>query len=200
MIANQLSCHCGVCSLTLNDPVPRYSVLCACQDCRQALRWAAKYGGKAPEHLIKNVYLRSDISGATGKTHFLVTKLRADNDSVRVFCKECYSVIGVDHHAYENNVFLVMSEYCSANFDISIEPKAVLFLQDYPDEIAPVPSDTIPVFHSLKYPQERARLRSIEPISETLAPPKTPAIGISFRDLIADLPIRNLNLKPGANP
>lgn len=60
-MANQLSCECGLCCLTLNDPVPRYSVLCACEDCRQAVRWAAKFGGKATEDLLRGVYFRSDF-------------------------------------------------------------------------------------------------------------------------------------------
>ena len=36
-------------------------------------------------------------------------------------------------------------------------PLAVLNLQDYPGEYADLDSDTIPVFHSRKYPQERKR-------------------------------------------
>ena len=197
---HQLSCDCGVCRLTLNDPVPRYSVLCACEDCRQALRWAAKFGGETPEDLLRGVYFRSDFSEIMGKEYIIATKLRNDNKSIRLFCKKCYSCVGVDHEAYQNNVFLSIPEHCSINFCITIEPKAVLFLQDYPGEIADVPSETIPVFHNMKYPQERARFRSIDPIGVTLSPPTTPAKGITIRDLIADLTIENLKLEPGNSP
>ena len=48
-------------------------------------------------------------------------------------------------------------------------------------------SDTIRVFHSRKYPQERKRFLSIEPIAEFLAPPKTKALGITLRDLISKI-------------
>ena len=46
---NKISCSCGSCQLFLNDPLPKYSVMCACEDCRQALRWAEINGGKKPK-------------------------------------------------------------------------------------------------------------------------------------------------------
>ena len=46
---NKISCSCGLCELFLNDPSPKYSVMCACEDCRQALRWAEINGGAKPK-------------------------------------------------------------------------------------------------------------------------------------------------------
>ena len=199
-MTNQISCKCGTCRLTLNDPVPRYSVLCACQDCRQALRWAAKFGGQAPSDLVRLTYLRSDFSKIDGKEHIIANKLRDDNHSIRLFCNKCYSCIGIDHVAYQNNVLLAFIDHCSIDLDVPFEPKAVLFAQDYPSGSVPVPSDEIPVFHSLQYPQERARLFATDPIAKTLAPPETPAKGTTIRDLIASMPVENLNLEPGELP
>ena len=45
-IKNKISCSCGKCGIELNDTSPKYSVMCACEDCRQALSWAQKNGGK----------------------------------------------------------------------------------------------------------------------------------------------------------
>ena len=104
-MTKQLSCDCGVCRLTLNDPDPRYSVLCACEDCRQALRWAAKFGGRTPKDILNLVYFRSDFSEIQGKEYIITNKLRDDSRSTRLFCKKCYACIGVDHIAYQNNVF-----------------------------------------------------------------------------------------------
>ena len=58
---NIISCSCGSCQLFLNDPLPKYSVMCACEDCRHALIWAEINGGKKPEDILYSVYFRSDI-------------------------------------------------------------------------------------------------------------------------------------------
>ena len=61
-IKNKISCSCGKCGIELNDTSPKYSVMCACEDCRQALSWAEKNGGKKPKNILYSVYFRSDIS------------------------------------------------------------------------------------------------------------------------------------------
>ena len=61
-----------------------------------------------------------------------------------------------------------------------------------------IPSDTIPIFHSLQYPQERKRFRDIKQISESFAPPTTSSQGISLRDLIAKIKrVEILHLEKG---
>ena len=71
---------------------------------------------------------------------------------------------------------------------------------DYPDEFADLVSDTIPVFHTNKYPQERKRFRAIEPISDFLCPPKIPAVGMTLREVISKIgKIEVLNLAKGTN-
>ena len=95
---------------------------------------------------------------------------------------------------------MIQPDYCKQNFNMQIPPLAVLNLQDYPGEFADLDSDTIPVFHSRKYPQERKRFLSIDPLSEFLAPPKTPAIGMTIREIISKIgKIRVLDLIRGDN-
>ena len=58
---NKISCSCGSCELFLNDPLPKYSVMCACEDCRQALRWAEINGGEKPGDILYSVYSHNVI-------------------------------------------------------------------------------------------------------------------------------------------
>ena len=95
---------------------------------------------------------------------------------------------------------MIQPDYWKQNFNVQIPPLAVLNLQDYPGEFADIDSDTIPVFHSRKYPQERKRFLSIKPISEFLVPPKTPAKGITIRELVSKIgKIKVLDLIRGDN-
>ena len=197
-VKNTISCHCGACSLKLNEPSPKFSLMCACEDCRQALRWAAQRGGKKPKDIIYSVYLRSDIHSYDGIEHMTVTQLRSDARSTRVYCKLCFSCIAIDHVVYEDNVFMIQPEHCIQDFNANTPPKAVIHLIDYKGEAADIPSETIPIFHSLTYPQERKRFRDIKPISESFAPPTTSSQGITLRDLIAKInKVEVLHLEKG---
>ena len=93
---------------------------------------------------------------------------------------------------------MIQSDHCKQNFNVYIHPKAVINLQDHPNDFIELDSDTIPVFHSRNYPQERKRFLSIEPIAEFLSPPKTQAKGITIRDLISKIgTIKVLHLSKG---
>ena len=197
---NKISCSCGSCKIFLNDPTPKFSLLCACEDCRQGLRWAEKNGGKKPKDILYSVYFRSDIHSCEGIEHMTATQLRKDARSTRIYCKKCFSCVAIDHVFYQNNIFMIQPEHCEYNFVIESPPKAVINLIDYPGEFADLDSETIPVFHTNKYPQERNRFRSIEPISDFLCPPKTPAEGMTIRELITKIgKIRILDLIRGDN-
>ena len=76
---------------------------------------------------------------------------------------------------------MMQPEHCIQDFNANIPPKAVIHLIDYKGEAADIPSETIPIFHSLQYPQERKRFRDIKPISECFAPPTTSSQGITLK-------------------
>tara|TARA_B110001452_G_scaffold245544_1_gene230292 strand:+ start:194 stop:802 length:609 start_codon:yes stop_codon:yes gene_type:complete len=195
---NNISCSCGSCQLFLNDPLPKYSVMCACEDCRQALRWAEINGGKKPKDILYSVYFRSDIQSYNGIQNMIATQLRSDARSTRIYCKKCFSCLAIDHVNYQNNIFMIQPDHCTQNFNVDIPPKAVINLIDYPEEVADLDSETIPIFHTTKYPQERKRFLSIEPIIEFLAPPKTPAKGITIREIILKIgKVEKLQLTKG---
>ena len=59
--------------------------MCACEDCRQALSWAEKNGGKKPKNILYSFYFRSDISNYINLENMVVTHLRDDSRSSRGF-------------------------------------------------------------------------------------------------------------------
>ena len=174
---SSISCSCGKCELVLNERRAKFAVLCACEDCRQALSWGASKGGDKPELILFACYMRSDIARVKGQSEMRAVQLRDDARSTRVYCSSCYSIIGIDHPGYQDNVFLMFPKHCQTTCDVDLEPTAVLFLRDYPEEIAPVPSEEIPVFHTFLYPQERTRFTSIPIVANTLCPPSSPPKG-----------------------
>ena len=184
---SSISCSCGKCELVLNERRAMYAVLCGCEDCRQALSWGASKGGKKPELIVFGCYMRSDIAHVKGQSEMCAVQLRDGARSTRVYCSSCYSIIGIDHPSYQDNVFLIFPKHCQTTCDVELEPSAVLFLNDYPEEVAPVPSEEIPVFHALVYPQERARCRSIPIVANTLCPPSSPPKGQTLSQLIDSL-------------
>ena len=161
----------------------RYSVLCSCEDCRQALAWGASKGGNKPEQIVFGCYMQSDIAHVKGQSEMRAVQLRDGARSTRVYCASCYSIIGIDHPSYQDNVFLIFPKHCQTTCDVDLEPAAVLFIRDYPEEVAPVPSEEIPVFHTFVYPQERARFFFYSD-TNTLCPPSSPPKGQSLSQLI----------------
>ena len=184
---SSISCSCGKCELVLNERRARYSVLCGCEDCRQALAWGASKGGNKPEQIVYGCYIRSDIAHVKGQSEMRAVQLRDGARSTRVYCASRYSIIGSDHPSNQDNVSLIFPNHCQTTCDVDLEPAAVLFLRDYPEEVAPVPSEDIPVFHTFVYPQERARFFSIPVVANTLCPPTTQPKGQSFSQLIGSL-------------
>ena len=72
---NKISCHCGKCSFSLNQRKAVRSLLCGCEDCRQALEWGSTLGGKKPTGIERAVYVKSDISTVSGKESMRVVML-----------------------------------------------------------------------------------------------------------------------------
>jgi hypothetical protein len=72
-------------------------------------------------------------------------------------------------------------------------------MHDYSESIGPIPDDKVPVFQSLRFPQEMDRLLSIEAAANTWSKePAEPPKGITFTALIESLgPPLVLNLEKG---
>ena len=59
-IKNKISCSCGQCGIELNGTSPKYSVMCACEDRRQALSLAERMEAKN-QKIFFIQFIRSDI-------------------------------------------------------------------------------------------------------------------------------------------
>ena len=194
MIA-KIECRCQKCKLHLNDNKIYYSLFCGCEDCRQAAKWGEKHGGKTPEKLQKLIYIRSDISNVEGKEFMKIFQLRKDARSTRIYCTSCYSIIGIDHPSYENNVFMLIPFLCKTNLDISIKPIAAIFMDDYPYEI---PKELLKNILSYNNFKNKDREKEFDTILSSLKPNYRTARGKSLQNLIAELgKIEILSLEKG---
>jgi len=194
----KISCTCGVCELTLADGKSTVSFLCGCEDCRQALQWGFKNGGVKPDPLPRLYYMRSDIIDVKGRDKMIVVKLREDGHSRRIYCTNCYSILGVYHPGYQNNIFLNFPKHCINRGDLTVPLTAIVQMIDYSERIGPLPVEEVPVFHTFRFPQERARWFSIPAVASAFREPTEPTKGITMSALMESLgPPLVLNLEKG---
>lgn len=195
---NTVSCKCGICSIKLYDTDAKLGIYCACIDCRNALEWCEKHGGPKPSEIPQLIYLRSDIESFCGANYMGAFQLRSDAKSTRVYCKECFSILGVVHPAYSDNVFMCFIGHCRLSLSNDIGPSAAIYLNDLLNkEIFKFPED-LPVFYSFAYEQELKRFRQIPAVELAFNPPIEKPKGIFFQDLINSLGhIKVLNLEQG---
>ena len=105
-IKAQITCKCSRSKLTLSYASTSLCLLCGCKDCREALIWGFKQGGNPPQILPQLLYIRSDIKKIQGLEFLRAFQLRENAKSTRVYCIKCFSILGVDHPGYKNNVFM----------------------------------------------------------------------------------------------
>ena len=60
-------------------------------------------------------------------------------------------------------------------------------MSDYNEDIGPEPMESVPLFESLRYQQERERLFALSDPQKTFSEPDEPMAGYTFRALLADL-------------
>ena len=172
-----IECKCGSSALTVADGKAILYLQCGCEDCRQALQWGHMKGGVEPDPLPRLYYLRSDIVDVKGKDYMKAFKLREDGRSTRISCIKCYSVLGVDHPAYQSNVFLNFPKHCNNGGDLSIPLVAYVNMFDYSDDIGPLPTEDVPLFVTTRFPQERQRLFSLHEVANAIKKPAEPIRG-----------------------
>ena len=162
----KIGCKCGKAEITIADGTAIHRIFCACEDCRQALEWASLNGAEQPDTLPDLYYLPSDILAWKGEDYMRAVKLREDGRAIRVFCKNCFSMIAADHPAFHSNV-----------------------LQ---------PMENIPVFHTLKYNEERKRWVNLPATSRALCPRTEAPVGQTLTEFLQKLePIEVLSLSRG---
>ena len=122
---NKIKCHCGKCSINLTTEKVYRTLICVCEDCRQALEWAHKQGGVKPHDLPKLVYVDSDIESFSGLENMAAFQLRMGAKSTRIYCKECFSILAVDHPGYNNERLMFFENHCSTYYKSFVVATAV---------------------------------------------------------------------------
>ena len=182
-----IGCNCGKCEITLADNRAVQYFRCGCEDCRQGIEWGSAKSTVIPDQLPHGYYIPADIISIKGKEFMSAYKLREDGRSTRLYCNKCWSLIAVDHPAYQSNVFLIFPKHCVAECDLSVPLTAILFMKDYPKEYEPPPEDDVPLFYSFEYDQERNRFLSLPTVANTFKQRTDPLKGINFTALIDSL-------------
>ena len=182
-----IGCNCGKCEITVADNRAVQYFRCGCEDCRQGAEWGSSKGSVQPDQLPHLYYIPADITATKGKELMSAYKLREDGRSTRLYCSQCWSLIAVDHPAYQSSVFLIFPKHCRTNCDLSVPLTAILFMKDYPKEYEPPPEDDVPLFYSFEYNQERNRFRSLPTVANTFKQRTDPLKGINFTALIESL-------------
>ncbi len=190
---------CGRCAISLRPAFPQLSLVCGCEDCRQALAWGAAQGGSSADPLPHLLYIHSDITCVEGLEFMQPVQLRSEAKSTRVYYTTCYAVLAVDHPGYQDHVFMFFKGHCETSSDLTLKPSAAIYMNDYPDKPIPDIPEDIPVFQSFQDPKEQKRFRTLPAVSISFRMTAEPAEGQSLRELIPNMqPLRVLNLAKGA--
>lgn len=187
----EINCNCGKCGITLADGQAKLKFKCGCQDCRQALEWGHSKGAVKPDPLPDLLYMPSDIIDVRGRESMQSYQLRHDDPSLlgmsrRIYCTECYDMIGVDHPAYQDNVFLNFPKHCKNTGDLSVPLAAYVNMIDYTEQIGPMPTEDVPLFTTLRFEQEAKRIFGIPAVANAFCPREAPPEGITFSALIEE--------------
>ena len=189
-----IGCNCGKCEIIVADNRAVQYFRCGCEDCRQGIEWGeSKKKNKPsickvmPDQLPHLYYIPADIISIKGKEFMSAYKLREDGKSIRLYCNQCWSLIGVEHPNYKSNVFLIFPKHCKTNCDLSVPLTAIVYMIDYPEDYEPPPEDDVPLFHSRKYKQEQIRWSKISLVAKNFSQRTKPREGISFTELVASL-------------
>ena len=182
-----IGCSCGKCKIIVADNRAVQYFRCGCEDCRQGIEWGVTRGTVTPDQLPHLYYILADIISIKGKEFMSAYKLREDGRSTRLYCNQCWSLLAVDHPAYQSNVFLIFPKHCVAECDLSLPLTAILFMKDYPKEYGAPPEDNVALFYSFEYQQERNRFLSLPTVANTFRKTNDPLKGINFTALINSL-------------
>ena len=195
---NKITCHCGRFCINLEIEKVYKTLICACEDCRQALEWAQKQGGVKPNALPKLVYVDSNIESFSGLENMRAFQMRKGSKSTRLYCKECFSILAVDHPNYNDERFMFFENHCSTTLDTSLKPNAVTYLDHLPEDSKDIISSDIHQFRDLDKPDQWEEFADL--LEKTASPSSVrEGKGIRLHNKLDNIGhIEVLNLEPGA--
>ena len=193
----KITCHCERCSINLGVNNVYRTLICACEDCRQALEWAHKKGGEKPNDLPKLVYVDSNIESFSGLENMGAFQLRKGSKSTRIYCRECFSILAVDHPNYNNERFMFFENHCLTTLDTFLKPNAIMYLDHLPKGTKEIIPNDLPQFRDLDKPEQWKKFAAL--LEETASPSSVKeGIGIRLYDILEKIGhIEVLNLEPG---
>ena len=195
---SKITCRCAKSSINLNTEKVYRTLICACEDCRQALEWAFKAGGEKPSDLPKLVYVDSDIESFSGLENMRAFQLRKGSKSTRIYCKKCFSILAVDHPNYNNEQFMFFENHCSTTLDTSLKPNAITYLDHLPEGSKEIIPSDLPQFRDLDKPDQWEEFAAL--LEKTASPSSVrEGKGIQLYNILEQIGhIQVLNLEPGA--
>ena len=195
---NKIKCHCGRCCINLEIEKVYRTLICACEDCRQALEWTQKQGGVKPNDLPKLVYVDSNIETFSGLENMGAFQLREGSKSTRIYCKECFSILAVDHPNYNNERFMFFENHYFTTLDTSSKPNAITYLDHLPEDSKEIIPSDIPQFSDLDKPDQWEEFAAL--LEKTAYPYSAKeGKGIRLFNILDKIDhVEVLDLKPGA--
>lgn len=151
---SKITCRCANSSINLKTEKVYRTLIRACEDCRQALEWAYKVGGEKPSDLPKLVYVDYDIESFSGLENMRAFQLRKGSKSTRLYCKECFSILAVDHPNYNNEQFMFFKNHCSTTLHTSLKPNAITYLDHLLKGSKEIIPGDLPQFRDLDKPDQ----------------------------------------------
>ena len=116
-----IRCRCGVVGLKFPTAQPVHSYECCCVDCFDKNVWSCRAGGvplpqgRGPHGTGTPLDLRyfpNRLVVTSGQEKLAFNRLREGSASTNMICRECKSLLCVDHPRYDTNVVLMFPEYC----------------------------------------------------------------------------------------
>ena len=125
-------------------------------------------------------------------------QLRKGSKSTRLYCKECFSILAVDHPNYNDERFMFFENHCSTTLDTSLKPNAVTYLDHLPEDSKEIISSDIPQFRDLDKPDQWEEFAAL--LEKTASPSSVrEGKGIRLHNILDNIGhIEVLNLEPGA--
>ena len=145
----------------------------------------------------KSIYVPSDILKVKGKENMKPFLLREGGQSIRVYCVTCYSLLGVDFPAYNDQRSMFIEGHCLSDIDASTDPVIAINMVDYPkDQKLDLP-DGITIVNSIHdFDRSWTKIPEVKRIRET--PPSNN--GKRFSELIKELGSATiLGFEPGTS-
>lgn len=122
--------------------------------------------------------------------------MRGKTDSTQIYGTKYRAILSVDHVNYPDSTFLNFPEFCVNTGDLSVPLSAYIMTSDYNEDVGPEPTESVPLFESLRYQNEGDRLFALSDPQKTFSEPDQQLAGSTVRSLLAGLhppTIRNIS-------